>query len=647
MTGAGASSPKSGSERPRPDSIETPAPDARPSVATGRARRPSRGVVWATGLAVVALQLVLMWGAFTPAPHTGGDNAGYIALAWSLLERGQYLDLHDPAEPPHTKYPPGFPLVLAAAISSGATTWVELKMIPALFTTLSVILAFAWVNRRRGPIFATGIAFLLAISDAYLWSSHWVLSDPMFVALTLMALYALDRAGTGGAAPPASRLSGRAAPETATTASPETTSLPREEDAEPEVHRALVSPAPALWLALGATMAICAYFTRSAGLPLIVAAAAWLALGRRWRSLAAFGVAFLVPAFLWWSRSRHVGGSEYLSEFWMVDPYRPGLGRAGPLDLATRAWENLWGYVGTHVPIGLTGLEGVPMTLLGAGVVGLAVLGWLRHVRRRVTATELFVPLYLGLILLWPQVWSGDRFALPLFPFILFYAGDVLTDLTSRVHRRGPAVAATLAVVLVAAPAAWVWLQRTAAATNCWALVEQLGPFGCYGPRVQEFTVGAYWAGLHLPQDAVVLTRKPRIFFLESGVKSRTYPLSGSSEVFLEAAADAGARYLLVDYLDALGSAYLAPVIQGRMGDFCTLTGWGGDEDGVRTELMGIVAGLPDTEWEPEPEEGGVVTVTLRPCPTWFWTEEPKPVEGYFSMEIPLLSSPSAPAVEP
>src|SRR5690606_39598449 len=74
--------------------------------------------------AILLLHLLLALLAFDPTPFTGGDNAGYIALARSLLERGAYVDLYDPAAPPHTQYPPAFPAVVAAALAAGLTPWV-------------------------------------------------------------------------------------------------------------------------------------------------------------------------------------------------------------------------------------------------------------------------------------------------------------------------------------------------------------------------------------------------------------------------------------------------------------------------------------------------------------------------------------------
>ena len=76
------------------------------------------GLVLGLGLGLVlAVQAVVLFAVFDPTPHNGGDNAGYITLAHSLVDRGAYLELWDPEEPPHTKYPPGFPLVLAVMMA--------------------------------------------------------------------------------------------------------------------------------------------------------------------------------------------------------------------------------------------------------------------------------------------------------------------------------------------------------------------------------------------------------------------------------------------------------------------------------------------------------------------------------------------------
>jgi len=143
--------------------------------------------------AVVAVQIFLMVMSFYPDPHTGGDNAGYLTLAHSLVERGAYLDLYDPAEPPHTKYPPIFPAILAVAMLLGAKSWIVFKAIPAAFTTLAIGFTFLWAQERKGLAVAAALALLVGLSDAFIYGSQWILSDPTFVALTFLALWAFER----------------------------------------------------------------------------------------------------------------------------------------------------------------------------------------------------------------------------------------------------------------------------------------------------------------------------------------------------------------------------------------------------------------------------------------------------------------------
>ena len=72
---------------------------------------------WAALALLLVAEAAVLFLAFSSTPHNGGDNAGYVALAHSLLTRGEYLELWDPAAPPHTKYPPVFPLILAGFIA--------------------------------------------------------------------------------------------------------------------------------------------------------------------------------------------------------------------------------------------------------------------------------------------------------------------------------------------------------------------------------------------------------------------------------------------------------------------------------------------------------------------------------------------------
>ncbi|MEX2049253.1 MAG: hypothetical protein WEB90_06720 [Gemmatimonadota bacterium] len=532
--------------------------------------------------AVVAIEAVLVVGAFNPAPHTGGDNALYVSLAHALLTTGSYVELFDPAGLPHTKYPPVFPALLAALIALGGRTWVALKSTAAVSTVAAVAFTYLWAARRVGPWAAFAVALLLGASSAVVYYSHWVLSDPLFLALTMASLWAME--GSGGSASPVVR-EGAATPDAA-------------------------GPGRPLFLAVGVAAAGLAYLTRSAGLPLVVAIGVWLVASKRWRALAASALAIGVPAVWWWVRGLGAAGS-YSTEFWMVDPYQPALGTIGIAALVPRAVTNLGGYVLTHGPGGIVGTRGGWVSLLGVALTLAALYGWMRSARRRVGPSEIFFPLYGGLILLWPVVWAGDRFALPLYPFLFFYAAVALAGLRARVPLLVGQLATALVLLATLAPAAASWVRESGTARACARIVSSEGPWACYGPRVGAFVAAAEWAATGLPEGAAVMTRKPGIFYLSSGVPSRTFPFVPEPDAQLALADSMGARYVLLDEWDGIAGAYVGGAVTRRPGAFCYVQGFGAPGEGG-AQLLGILP--PDARAHAEPTRAEEVRIGLCPA---------------------------------
>ncbi|MCG6957179.1 MAG: glycosyltransferase family 39 protein [Gemmatimonadetes bacterium] len=566
---------------------------------------------WALPLGVTLVALVVVATAFDIAPHSGGDNAGYISLAYSLLKQHAYVDLFDPAHLAHTKYPPVFPAVLAGLMLLGVRGWIGLKSAAAVPTVAAVLLAYLWARRRMGSLAAAGVALVVAFSSAFVYYSHWVLSDPLFVALTMLALWALDHGTEARSAGHVTRGSTGGGAEDGGASRP-----------------------GAGWLALGVASAGLAYFTRSAGIPLLVAILAWMGMRRRWRALAVSGASLGIPVLLWWLRARSVAGEGYVSEFWLVDPYNPDLGRVGVGGLLARMGTNLVGYVGTHIPMGIVGAPGGAVHLLGIALVALAVVGWWRALRSGAGPSELFLPLYTGLILLWPAVWSGDRFALPLIPLLLGYAAVALASLGDRLGR-GPAMLMGAAgFLLLTLPALKSWMGSTREASACSAVVRARGSFGCYGSRVETFVDAARWSGANLPEGAAVLSRKPRIFYVMSGLPSRTFPFTDDAHTLLSLADSLEARYVLVDQWDSQAGRYVVGSVRQAPGAFCMLRGFGSSSAGG-AQMLGILP--PDQRVASTPSTSAERTY-LRPCPASYVRGEGNAPYSSSSGAIPLLS---------
>ncbi len=552
------------------------------------------------GGVVLVQAAVLAWIAF-PAPHTGGDHTGYLALGHALAEGMGYIELWDPERPVHTKYPPGFPMVLALLMLLGATTWSAFKLSSAVAVSAATLLAFAWTARRVGPLPAGALAVLLVLAGGWQDASRWILSEPWFLVWTFLALWAGER--------------GLQERETASSG----------------------SRAETVWLALGGLSALMAFGVRTAGLPLVLAFGLALLWAGRRRAAALFGGVTALVVGGWMLHTARGGEGAYQDEFWLVDPYTPELGTVTVPGLLGRIWDNLVLYVGRVLPG--EWWPGAPTWLLLVGglvLAGLALWGWASEVRSRPGPAELFLPLYAGMILLWPQVWSGDRFLLPLLPLVLLYAGTVVAGVAREVENRLrwkggalPGLAIATGLVALAGPAIPATLQKAEVAGACRTQVEITGDaFSCYGAGFAEFRAAASWMAAALPDDAVLLSRKPRIAYALGAPPGRTFPFVRDPEGFLARADEIGARYLLFDRVDAVAGRYLPGVLEGRPRAFCYIGGWGGGPQEPGTDLLGI---LP-----PEQRgEGGDLTDIQRCPPEWTRELEAEPTaEG---LRVPLL----------
>lgn len=509
--------------------------------------------------ALVALHLALAFLVLTPAPHTGGDNAGYLALAGSLLEHGRYVSLWLPGTPPQTQYPPVFPALLAAGLGVGLKPWLGLKLITILFSAIAVGFTYLWLDRRTKRPIAVGVTLLIGVAPGVLENSHWILSDVPFWAFTMVALWAFQGDETRGR------------------------------------------------FGVGVAATMLAYFTRSAGLPLVLAVLSWLLLRRRWRRAAVLVAVFVPLAGLWWLRSHLAGGFPYFQQFLAVDPYSPELGRIGLADLFHRVMANGESYMVTLFPALLFSAAGVVPAIISALLVLAASFGWLRRARKPSVA-ELFLPLYAVLLLVWPPVWAGERFLLPLLPLLLSLAAETLVALASIADGRTTRVAAltALAALLVAAAPADYGLARRGMA--CMAKYGDGHPFACLPSVFQDYMSVALWARGALPPDAVVISRKPRMFFVLSGRRSEMFPLDRDPATLLALARRIGARYVVLDHLDTV-SLFLLETVMRRPAAFCALHYAGPD----RSTLLGITQGAKGLS-DAVASRGQNVVVKFRHC---------------------------------
>ncbi len=470
---------------------------------------------WAA-ISLAALHAILGLLLYEPTLFPGGDNAGYMILGDALRTGHGYRDLYLPAQPLHAKYPPLLPGVLAVLGWMGGVQLFKLAMLAC--TTAAVWLTARVGRDRVGEAPALFAAGLLAFNPTLLEYGHYVLSEAPFLLLILLSLYGVSRRDRAGDV-------------------------------------------------LAVLAAVGAFATRTAGLTILLALPiAWL-LGRRRRAAAVAGVAALASMLLWgayqhWAAPEQAG---YLKELVMVDPYDPAAGSVGPAGLVARAASNLWAYASRVVPqtvIGTEGAGGVVLGLLGVGFSALALFGWARRGRREVGAAELFVLLYVGLIAVWPAVWTDRRFLLPVLPLLSVLALGALSGLGRGLRRWVPvAVVAVLGIPC----AAWI-ADRVPERIECVASYRAGAP--CDPPAFASLYAAARWAGEHTDPEAVIVNRKPRLFYWYSHRRGDVYPYSADPAAVMAGVDRMGAHYVVVDQVSGTTVRYLVPAIRANQARF-------------------------------------------------------------------------------
>lgn len=473
--------------------------------------RGATGVPFAgVALSLAALHAVLGLLLYEPTLFPGGDNAGYMILGDALRSGEGYRDLYLPDQPLHAKYPPLFPALLAVLGWVGGLQLFKLSMLAC--TTAAV-----WLTARVGrelvgeapALFAAG---LLAVNPTLLEYGHYVLSEAPFVLLVLLSLYGASRGDRAG-----------------------------------DVIAVLA--------------AVGAFATRTAGLTVLLAVPiAWL-VARRRRAAGVAGAAALVTMLLWGLYQRWAAPEQasYLQELVLVDPYDPAAGAVGPGGLVARAAANLWAFASRVVPqtmLGAEGPPGTPLVLFGIGFAGLALFGWARRARREVGVAELFVLLYTGLIALWPDVWTDRRFLLPLVPLLSLFAVGALADLGPRLGRWAPG-----AIVAVAGVPCGIWIaDRVPERIGCVAAWR--AGSACDAPAFASLYAAAGWAAENTEPDAIIVNRKPRLFYLLSRRRGDVYPYSPEPDAVMAALDAWGTDYVVVDQVSGTTIRYLVPAIR-------------------------------------------------------------------------------------
>ncbi len=456
-------------------------------------------LVWAVGLVLVLLAYVLR------LDHVCAlfvDDGWYVILAKALATGQGYELLNAPSGGIVPFYPPGHPMLLSLifrlAPDFPANVWL-LKSV-----SIAAMLGVAVLTRRYGerhlgldPLLAVVLALATALQGGFVFlATSTVMSECVF-ALTQLAAVVL-------------------------------------------VEQVARERGGALTALVGGAIAGYAFLVRSMAIGLIGAAGLYLLLRRRRGAAIAFGVGAVAVAAPWvLYAAAHAATPEqqlevndyvvfpYSTHFWMALAGHPGRGFVTAADLPRRVLH--CAYVVSRAIV--SGIVVYPLTRMieygewgevteliawsSHGLTALGVIGLAVAVRRRPGLAEIFVPVSLLIVFLWP--FFPFRFVLPLTPFLLYYVLLGFLAVFRFVARRdGRTVALAAFAAIIAADLGshfnhWRKLRGLPAGHPTWVRI------------FDEHAELLAWVREHIPLDQPVVAVNPGETYLYTGRKAVGY----------------------------------------------------------------------------------------------------------------------------
>jgi hypothetical protein len=453
-------------------------------------------------LAATALLIVADWDSFQLGAYQ--DDAAYAVLARSIADGGPYGLIHAPGTPLATRFPCGYPLLLAPLVAWRPDD-LDLLRLPSLLATLAalatIFLGWRAFSTRLSRGWALAVVALCGLSPQWIEHGRMVMSEASFTALALGALVLAESVRRSG-----------------------------ERRGSAMVLGALLAAVP---------------LVRTIGVTLVPAILGnlWTARRRLTLSLTAagcavtaiMGVVLLTPL-----APLDLLPLEYTDQ--MIDAGAWGHGASNER-LAPRVLGGAWDYARQHVASVLVPLGAGGWVARAAGAVGLP---WLDDVLRLAVsllvgvglwrwwrldglrAVWLWGVVYLLALLFWP--WRGERFLYPVQPhlalaLLLGVQGAALAFPRLRRH-------ATLAVLVLAVSVALLGGIRS-------LRIEET--------RVQlgDLRLRTAWIARHSSPDAIVLSEYPATDYLYGRRHTLPWPADPDSLFEAEAANPNGTLLLI------------------------------------------------------------------------------------------------------
>jgi len=454
-----------------------------------------------------------------------GDNAQFLTLAESLVKGRGYEYANFPYPAPSTKYPFGYPFLLAPLfLLFNYHTFIGYKILTLLLTWGSLYLVYK-LFENENPLLSNIVVLLTALNLLILEYSSLILSEIPYLFFSLWGLVLFQKW-----------------------------------EKNQNIRNFLVA---LLIISI-------AYYMRSIGIVFGGALLLYFAV-RREIKLLLIGIAVLIVLALPWNIWTQMhGGSSYFQILTSKNPYSPYLGTVSASDMVQRAFFNFKGYFFSYIPeVYLPGFINFTKKLpqgqsifLGILLIVPLLVGYIVRLVRNRSLMEFYLLGYMGTLLLWPEVWLTNRFLVGIVPFIIFYfllgfrEIPILLKWQSSISK--PLLQFVFLILLI--PTLWGQLNFQNTQT-------------IYTPDWKNYFAAAEWVKNNTSPETIVACRKPYLFYIRSTRKTVKFKLSRKAEEIINDFRKKNVDVLIYDGFFWSGTTrrYLGPVIRKYPNRFAVL----------------------------------------------------------------------------
>lgn len=448
-----------------------------------------------------------------------------------------YSDLY---AKPHSHFPPGYPLLIAIGmlIDSSPTF---IKFLNGLFLLASLLLVFKFYRLLvKNQITALVAVTILAFNYHLVKHSVIMLSEIPFLFFSLLTIWWLSK----------------------------------------------IDFSKVFWKNLHFYLfLVClsfAFHIRTAGITLLGGILLFLLLEKKWKGIILTIAGFGLLAMPWMIRGWVLGlSSSYQKQLLSINPYRPELGMAEWGDFLLRIQTNFVRYLNYEIPSSLlpfieVNYKATPTWhnwLLGGALLLLMIIGI-----SKLRSYRFLILGYLGgtfvVLLLWPEVWFGIRFLLPLLPFMLLLLILGLSTLLSALFNLSRLAPYAPYISLLVLPLLLLYTSSYERSpdknVNSYPLTRlKVEANYIYPHNWQRYFDMAKYAKDNLPKSAIIACRKPELFHIFSDRFTCKYPFEEDQQKLLDGLKDRQVKYVVVDQLGfSSTNRYLVPAINNNKNRF-------------------------------------------------------------------------------